>query len=193
MSTSRPYHHGNLRQAVLDQAASVVRDRGAADLSLREVAATVGVTHAAPRRYFPGRQDLLDALAVEGFLRLGARLREAVDATPDHEEQVRSVARAYLDFTTTEANLVEVMFAHKRGASGRAVAESAESAFTPMVQMFRRDHAQDTPRHHDPEQLGAVFLATLQGLAGLANCGVVPTDQLEQLVDVALAQCPSGR
>lgn len=192
MSPDRPYHHGNLRQAVLDEAATVVRDRGASELSLRELAATIGVTHAAPRRYFPGRQDLLDAVAVEGFARLGARLREAVEASPEYQKQIRSVAHAYLEFTISEANLVELMFAHKRGAGGRAVGESAAAAFTPMLQMFRHGQAEGVLGHHDPEQIGLVFLATLQGLAGLVNCGVVPAGQLDALLDDAVARFPHG-
>ena len=59
----RPYHHGNLRQALLAQAERTVRERGVQELSLRELAREVGVSHAAPRRHFPDRQALLDALA----------------------------------------------------------------------------------------------------------------------------------
>ncbi|KRC31717.1 hypothetical protein ASE15_18025 [Oerskovia sp. Root22] len=164
-----------------------MRDKGAAELSLREVAAAVGVTHAAPRRYFAGRQDLLDALAVEGFVRLGARLREAVEVSPDYDDQIRAVARAYLAFTTSEANLVEVMFAHKHGADGHAVAEGATTAFSPMLQVFRHGQAQGVLPEHDPERVGLAFLATLQGLASLVNCGVVPTGDLDDLVGVAVA------
>ena len=192
MSPDRPYHHGNLRQAVLDAAATAVRDRGVSELSLRELAADIGVTHAAPRRYFPGRQDLLDAVAVEGFARLGARLREAVESAQGYRAQIRSVARAYLDFTTFEANLVELMFAHKRGAGGAAVGESAAAAFEPMLQMFRRGQTEGVLPDHDPERIGLVFLATLQGLAGLVNCGVVPATQLEDLIGDAVAQFPGG-
>jgi AcrR family transcriptional regulator len=188
MRSARPYHHGNLRQAVLDEAATVVRDKGASELSLRELAATIGVTHAAPRRYFPGRQDLLDALAVEGFERFGARLREALDGSPGYQEQVRSVANAYLDFTTSEANLVELMFAHKHGAGGRAVGESAAVAFAPMVEMFRRGQTEGVLPNQDPERTGLVFLATLQGLAGLVNCGVIPIGQLDGLIGDAVAR-----
>lgn len=192
MPSDRPYHHGNLRQAVLDAAAAVVRDRGVSELSLREVAADIGVTHAAPRRYFPGRQDLLDAVAVEGFARLGARLREAVEASQGYQKQIRSVARAYLDFTTSEANLVELMFAHKHGAGGPAVGESAAAAFEPMLQVFRRGQAEGALPNRDPQRIGLIFLATLQGLAGLVNCGVVPTGQLDDLIGDAVAQFPSG-
>ncbi|MFC7877708.1 TetR/AcrR family transcriptional regulator [Isoptericola sp. NPDC057391] len=192
MSAARPYHHGNLRRAVLDQAAAVVHDRGASELSLREIAATIGVTHAAPRRYFPGRQDLLEALAVEGFARLGVRLREAIAASPDYTEQLRSVARSYVEFTTTEANLVEVMFAHKHGAEGHSVADSATAAFSPIVQVFRLGQAQSRLPHHDPERIAVVFLATLQGLAGLVNCGVVPAGHVDDVVADAVAQFPDG-
>jgi hypothetical protein len=54
--TERPYHHGNLRTALLTQAERTVRERGVKELSLRELARDVGVSHAAPRRHFPDRR-----------------------------------------------------------------------------------------------------------------------------------------
>src|ERR1700716_619769 len=75
----RPYHHGNLRSALLAQAERTVRERGVQELSLRELAREVGVSHGAPRRHFPDRQALLDALSEAGFARLGAELRTAAD------------------------------------------------------------------------------------------------------------------
>lgn len=190
MTSHRPYHHGNLRQAVLDRAAVMLRDRGASALSLRELAGDIGVTHAAPRRYFPDRQALLDALAVEGFARLGARLRQAVLAAPGNREQVRSVAAAYLDFATSDANLVEVMFAHKHGSDRGAVAQSATDAFTPILEVLRRGQAEGMLAARDPERIGVLLLATLQGIAGLVNCGVIPVEQLDELIDDAVAQVP---
>ena len=71
--SERPYHHGNLRSALLAAAERTVRERGVQDLSLRELAREIGVSHGAPRRHFPDRQALLDALAESGFERLGAR------------------------------------------------------------------------------------------------------------------------
>jgi AcrR family transcriptional regulator len=192
MPRDRPYHHGNLRQAVLDEAAAVIRDRGASELSLRELAATIGVTHGAPRRYFPNRQELLDAVAVDGFARLGTRLRDAVEAAPAPQEQVRGIARAYLDFAVSEANLAEVMFAHKHGADGQAVGESAAAAFAPMLDTFRRGRADGVLPDRDPERAALVFLATLQGLAGLVNCGVVPVARLDDLIGDAVTQVSSA-
>ncbi len=73
----RPYHHGNLRTALLAEAERTVRERGVQDLSLRELAREVGVSHGAPRRHFPDSQSLLNALAESGFLRLGRELQAA--------------------------------------------------------------------------------------------------------------------
>ena len=99
--TERPYHHGNLREALLEQAERTLRERGVEALSLRELAREVGVSHGAPRRHFPDRQALLDALAEAGFERLGAELRAAADgAGEDFEPRLRATAAAYVRFAT---------------------------------------------------------------------------------------------
>src|SRR5450755_2150985 len=95
----RPYHHGNLRTALLQQAERTLRERGVQELSLRELAREVGVSHGAPRRHFPDRQALLDALAEAGFARLGTELRQAVDgAGEDFQARLQATATAYVRF-----------------------------------------------------------------------------------------------
>ena len=76
--TPRPYHHGNLRAALLASAERTLDEGGVGELSLRELARQVGVSHAAPRRHFADKQALLDALAEDGFERLGEALRDAL-------------------------------------------------------------------------------------------------------------------
>ena len=71
------YHHGDLRRAVLDRAVQVIARDGAEALSLRGLAADLGVSHTAPRHHFASRQGLLTAVAVEGFRELHDRLRQA--------------------------------------------------------------------------------------------------------------------
>src|ERR1700753_2904247 len=102
MPSSWPYHHGRLREALLEQAMKTVRDGGADALSLRELARGVGVSHAAPRRHFPDRRALLDALALEGFAQLGAELRRAADDGADRDVQsmLQRCAHAYVTFAT---------------------------------------------------------------------------------------------
>ena len=76
MPPVRTYHHGNLRAALLDCAEQTLAAGG--ELSLRELARKVGVSHGAPRRHFADKQDLLDALALDGFQRLGPQLAAAL-------------------------------------------------------------------------------------------------------------------
>src|SRR6201993_4785836 len=112
----RPYHHGNLRVALLAEAERTLREEGIDRLSLRDLARQAGVSHAAPRRHFADRQALLDALAVAGFLRLSDELRAAIEhAGDDYEAQLRAAAIAYIGFATRDAALLELMFTAKRG------------------------------------------------------------------------------
>src|ERR1700744_1569393 len=97
--TDRPYHHGNLRSALLVAAERTVRERGVQELSLRELAREVGVSHGAPRRHFPDRQALLDALGESGFERRGAELRAAADeAGNEFQPRLEATAAAYIRF-----------------------------------------------------------------------------------------------
>lgn len=83
----------------------------------------------------------------------------------------------------SEANLVELMFAHKRGMGGRTIAVSAAAAFEPMLEMFRRGQSEGGLGAQDPERICLIFLATLQGLAGLVTCGVIQVGQLDGLIE----------
>ncbi|MEH3088992.1 MAG: helix-turn-helix domain containing protein, partial [Microbacterium arborescens] len=126
----RPYHHGDLRGALLDAAERSVREHGVAQLSLRDLAREVGVSHAAPRRHFAERQDLLDALAETGFRRLGGSIREAIDDDGDgFATRVRRATAAFAHFATENPALLELMNATKHQSDESAVTEAAESAF----------------------------------------------------------------
>src|SRR5271168_1175007 len=123
----RPYHHGNLRTALLAQAARTVRECGVQAVSLRELAREAGVSHGAPRRHFPDRQALLDALAQAGFKRLGAELRGAFDrAGEDFEARLHATATAYVHFATRDAALLELMFAGKHQQQSGDLHQAAE-------------------------------------------------------------------
>src|ERR1700756_566067 len=133
--TERPYHHGNLRSALLAAAERTVRERGVQELSLRELAREVGVSHGAPRRHFVDRQALLDALAEAGFARLGSELRDAfAKAGDEFEERMRVVGAAYSRFAIRDPDLLELMFAGKhRDQSGRLY-EAATAAFSVIME-----------------------------------------------------------
>lgn len=110
MSTSltRPaYHHGDLRNALLDAAASAAQDQGAESLSLRDVARRVGVSHTAAYNHFADKDDLLRGLAVRAFGVLADDLRRSVGSTLD---SLVDVGVAYLRFATEHAAVFRFMF-----------------------------------------------------------------------------------
>jgi AcrR family transcriptional regulator len=191
--TERAYHHGNLRAALLEQAERTLRDRGVQELSLRELAREVGVSHGAPRRHFPDRQALLDALAEAGYARLGAELRSAADgAGEDFEPRLQATAAAYVRFATRDAALLELMFAGKQREETGTLHEAAERAFSVVLELIVQGQGQGALEPGDPERVGLVLLATIQGIAALVTSGIVQPEQLDELVADAIAQFLRG-
>src|SRR5271170_7712030 len=78
----RPYHHGDLRRALIDAAVSLVAEEQDWSFSLREVARRAGVSHNAPYNHFPEKRDLLGAVAAAGFEALRERMRATVVGDP---------------------------------------------------------------------------------------------------------------
>ena len=139
--TPRPYHHGNLRAALLESAEQTLNEGG--ELSLRELARQVGVSHAAPRRHFAGKQALLDALAEDGFERLGDDLRTALAAAgPSFDARLLAFGRAYVRFATEHAALLELMFAgkHRPGAAD-SLRQAADRAFDAPLSLIAEGQA----------------------------------------------------
>lgn len=103
------YHHGDLRRAVLDRAVDVIGTDGPAGLSLRSLAADLGVSHTAPRHHFGSREGVLAAVATEGFELLSARLRTARETGGSFLD----VGVAYVSFAVEHPAHFEVMFSPK--------------------------------------------------------------------------------
>jgi AcrR family transcriptional regulator len=189
--TSRPYHHGNLRLALLEQAERTLADGG--DLSLRELARQVGVSHAAPRRHFAGKQALLDALAEDGFERLGTELRAAMAEAENFDARLLAFARTYVRFATEHAALLELMFAgkHRPGAAD-SLREAADRAFEAPLALIAEGQARGEVVPGDPEQVALVAWATLQGLATMINSEMLPAAALDDTVALAVEQICNG-
>jgi AcrR family transcriptional regulator len=121
-----PYHHGNLRNALVDRAVTLVETAGAEEFSLREAARLVGVSANAAYRHFSAKSALLEAVAEVGFERMERRLRTAVGAVADGPtrsagavERAKALGRAYVDFAVDHPRLLRLMF----GARGLASPE----------------------------------------------------------------------
>jgi AcrR family transcriptional regulator len=193
MVTERPYHHGNLRRALLAAAERTVRERGVQDLSLRELAREIGVSHGAPRRHFPDRQALLDALAESGFERLGAELRAAAGGAGDEfQARLEATAAAYIRFATADPALLDLMFASKHQESQPSLHDAMERAFSAMMELIAQGQAAGLLQAGDPERVGLVLFSTIQGIAALLTAGMIVPEQLDELTTDAIAHFLRG-
>ncbi len=108
----RAYHHGDLRRTLLEASVGLILERGLDELSLREVARRAGVSPAAPYHHFQSRQDLLAALALDGFSMLAESMRTARAAVEPAgaTERLRATGLGYIRFAVSHPAHFRLMF-----------------------------------------------------------------------------------
>ena len=106
----RAYHHGDLRNGVLEAARSILEEESLAALTLRAVARKAGVSHAAPYRHFPNHEALLVELSIEGFDELREQLGEAAKAPGTESDKIATIGAAYMRFIAARPALARLMF-----------------------------------------------------------------------------------
>jgi AcrR family transcriptional regulator len=130
----RGYHHGRLKDALVEAARALMSERGAAGFTLAEAAKLVGVTAAAPYRHFSDRQALMSELARRGFESFGQRLAAAWDlGRPDPLRALARMGAAYLAFARDEPGLYSAMF----GNVGALAAPASGAAATKALDGLR--------------------------------------------------------
>ncbi|GAB2869391.1 TetR/AcrR family transcriptional regulator [Streptomyces deserti] len=186
MPESRPYHHGDLRSALLTSAERTLREKGAGALSLRELAREVGVSHAAPGRHFKDKQALLNALALSGYDRLAQALNAADDPALPLEPRLTALARAYLRFAIDNAELLELMYARKHDPdASEQMAAAVDRAIGPLSRVLADAQRRGEIIEGDPERLNLVTGAGLHGLAAFTAAGMLaPEEALTAIEDL---------
>lgn len=157
----KPYHHGNLRESLLEAADAVLAERGAHGITLRDVAKAAGVSHAAPYHHFSSLDDLLAAVAQRAFVTLGNAL-ELASGEPNTGERLLKINDAYVACACTRPEQFRLMFGPllTRKAEYAALQAAADRAF---------DFVLAAACAHDPVQ-GPVLALTGWSLAhGLSN------------------------
>ncbi len=124
----RGYHHGRLKDALIEAARSLIAQHGPSGFTLAEAAKLVGVTPAAPYRHFSDRDALMGELAKRGFEQFSIRLSAAWDAgRPDPLTALRRMGTAYLGFAKEEPGLYSAMFSNAKNLNCDPGVESQKS------------------------------------------------------------------
>jgi len=162
----RNYHHGSLRRALIEVAVETISKRGIDGLNLRELAARVGVSSGAPYHHFPSREELLVAIADEGFRRLGEELIAERDAAPTRAgARLEALGRAYVRFAISYPGYFRVMFHGDASSSGPT--ESGLRAFQLLRDAVSACQDEGTAPRGDPAPLVMIAWSAVHGFATL--------------------------
>jgi AcrR family transcriptional regulator len=106
----RPYHHGDLRRAIVKAALEILRETQSLEFSLRELSRRAGVSHNAPYKHFAEKRELLAAVSAAGFEMLTRRMVRAIAAHGSARDQLFAMLRAYIDHGVDNPALYRLMF-----------------------------------------------------------------------------------
>jgi AcrR family transcriptional regulator len=137
MPKRQTYHHGDLRNALLQAALTMVEEIGLEQLSLRKVAASVGVSHAAPEHHFPSMRHLFNAMATWGFETFVQTIAEEMERSPkEGAEVLRAARRGYLAFARKHSNVLRLMFSSGRlDWQAPELCEAADAAWKQLLEL----------------------------------------------------------
>ncbi len=164
-----PYHHGDLRLALVQAALRIIAKGGLDPLTLREVARQAGVSPAAPYSHFKDKRALLAAVAEEGFRSLDRAMRAAAARHRTPRAKLEAIGRAYIHFAVAHRAHFAVMFSSAliEHWQESPLAEVSLATFTLLVDAVRAVlHTAGRP-HLDPIPRALLGWSTVHGLSSL--------------------------
>lgn len=170
------YHHGNLRQALLDAVGEIIAEKGAGGVSLREAARRAGVSHGAPAHHFGDKLGMLTAFSSRGFELFGDRMRRAADSRVLPRDQIIAVGIDYLRFALEERAYFDVMFRDDMHDPNDAQHERlSTTAFSVLMEIAEQLTADGGPNRQgdDPMILAIRCWSMAHGVATLWRDGAI--------------------
>jgi len=174
---SGAYHHGDLRRALLDAALHVIDKDGLGALSLLAIARKAGVSSGAPYHHFESREQLLAALAVDGFARLASEMKRGADEAVEHaaqrgdtpaEARLRGIGHGYVRFALAHPGHFRVMF--RPELKRQLKADEAAAVFEPFAMLqhaVARCQEEGSIPKGDPRPLVLVAWSSVHGASAL--------------------------
>lgn len=175
MPALRPYHHGNLKPALLQAGLSLIAETGPQGFTLREVARRAGVSHNAPYRHFRDRDELLAAVAAQGFERLNVAMNRSAARGSSPEDRLRLCGRGYVTFALRWPQHFLVMFdLPSFGEKYPDYAQASELAFGTLRKLIVDCQEKGALPKGDPEPLALLAWVMAHGVSKLAISGHLP-------------------
>jgi AcrR family transcriptional regulator len=177
-SERRTYHHGKLRQALIDMAVQVAEESGHEELSLREVARRLGVSSGAPFRHFANRASLMAAIAEEATVRLRICVeRDLRKAPSDDLSQLKALARAFIQWALDKPAQFRIVSARRLydfEASASLHVHFNEVRDRTIALITKAQRSGILPNDRPAHDLALALRATAYGLARMCVDGQLP-------------------
>ena len=174
--TPRPYHHGDLRRGLLDEALATIRAEGVDRLTLREIGSRLGVSRTALYRHFADKRALLAAVATEGFRTLRQHLETAWSEGGRSRAAFEAMGTAYIRFAVGNSSHYRVMFGGSIDPKvcGPELAAEAGGAFQVLVDALSSLQRAGVARADDTLTMARYVWAVVHGVSMLAINGQLP-------------------
>ncbi len=192
MVTKSKYHHGDLRKSLVSTASEMVKEGGIEGLSLRKLAERIGVSRTAAYHHFTDKNDLLCAIAEQGFEQWHLHASEIFSEEKlSSEEKYRNFVHAYIGFATQNPSLYELMFGRviwKENNSTETLKKIAYTSFNYQVEMTKLWQEQGIIiQDENTLRLAQVTWATLHGIARLVIDGIYAQEnQIDEMCECAV-------
>ena len=173
---AKPYHHGDLRRALLDEALRTIETQGVEHLTLRTVGARLGVSRSALYRHFADKQSLLATVGKEGFRKLRQALADAWEENGHGRAGFDAMHRAYLQFAVAHPSHYRVMFGGfiESAAKDDHFISEARAAFQVLLDALVEQQNAGDIRRDDPVLMARFVWALVHGTAMLFINGQLP-------------------
>lgn len=189
----KPYHHGDLRETLVEAGTNLIEDEGLPGFTLRECARRAGVSHAAPKNHFATAEDLLAEIAARGFERFVATLAARAAGAPSQSPEARLIAmgHGYVSFAQAHPGVYGLMFRRSRaGISSDHLNSTARAAWT---QLYDTVMAVIGPERGDGAVKAAHVWSLVHGIASLIiDQRLAPQIDRRALIADSLSSLPAA-
>jgi AcrR family transcriptional regulator len=175
-----------LRETLLQAAIELIAELGPAGFTLREVARRAGVSHNAPYRHFQDKEELLAAVAAQGFRELTEAMLDATKQQSNAVGQLKRAGLAYVEFALRRSEYFTVMFdAPVSKRKHPDFAEAAEQAFGTLLNSVKSCQDEGRLPSGDPHQFALLAWSMVHGIAKLATAKRLPYESRADILKFA--------
>ncbi|MBR5182216.1 MAG: TetR/AcrR family transcriptional regulator [Clostridiales bacterium] len=185
---SDSYHHGNLRQALIDAGIKIINESGEENLSLRKVALRCNVSHAAPYAHFKDKDELIEAIKTSVTDQFMEELSGAVEDAPNAEQAIIEMGKHYVAFFLHKPDYFKFLFGSQKITAHLKIDAKSEEDYPPFVLLkntylkyLKENKIKKSKKEQEVELLN--LWATAHGLASIScMSGVVPSFDWEEML-----------